>query len=100
MNKSYLLNGKPGERGQRMLKQGSLPPIKGRRMNWIDAPDDVFFLATSDTRKVRKLLRSFDIKRAARQPYKPVFVKHIHTDLERPLPVQPPVNEEPIVIED
>ncbi|XP_064159620.1 metastasis-associated protein MTA1-like [Anguilla rostrata] len=100
MNKSYLLNGKPGDRSQRMLKQGSLPPIKGRRMNWIDAPDDVFFMATSDTRKVRKLLASFDIKRAARQPYKPVFIKHIHADLERPLPTRPPVNEEPIVIED
>ncbi|KAJ8414615.1 hypothetical protein AAFF_G00038170 [Aldrovandia affinis] len=100
VNKSYLLNGKPGERSQRMLKQGSLPPIKGRRMNWIDAPDDVFFMATGDTRKVRKLLPSFDIKRAARQPYKPIFIKHIHTDPERPLPLRPPVNEEPIVIED
>ncbi|KAG9340539.1 hypothetical protein JZ751_021360 [Albula glossodonta] len=100
MNKSYLLNGKPGERNQRMLKQGSLPPIKGRRMNWIDAPDDVFFMATSDTRKIRKLLPSFDIKRAARQPYKPIFIKHIHADLERPLSLRPPVNEEPIVIED
>ncbi|XP_036392443.1 metastasis-associated protein MTA1-like [Megalops cyprinoides] len=100
MNKNYLLNGKPGERSQRMLKQGSLPPIKGRRMNWIDAPDDVFFMATSDTRKVRKLLPSFDIKRAARQPYKPIFVKHIRSDPERPLPLRPPVNEEPIVIED
>ncbi|XP_061073266.1 metastasis-associated protein MTA1-like isoform X2 [Conger conger] len=97
MNKSYLLNGKPGERGQRMLKQGSLPPIKGRRMNWIDAPDDVFFMATGDTRKVRKLLPSFDIRRAARQPYKPIFIKHIHSEL---LPARPPVNEEPIVIED
>ncbi|MBN3326038.1 MTA1 protein, partial [Atractosteus spatula] len=96
----YLLNGKSLERSQRMLKQGSLPPVKGRRMNWIDAPDDVFFMATNDTRKVRKLLASFDIKRAARQPYKQICIKHVQSDLETPLQLRHPVNEEPIVIED
>nr|XP_015196584.1 PREDICTED: metastasis-associated protein MTA1-like isoform X1 [Lepisosteus oculatus] len=100
LNKSYLLNGKSLERSQRMLKQGSLPPVKGRRMNWIDAPDDVFFMATNDTRKVRKLLASFDIKRAARQPYKQICIKHVQSDLETPLQLRHPVNEEPIVIED
>ncbi|XP_033914544.2 metastasis-associated protein MTA1-like isoform X3 [Acipenser ruthenus] len=99
LNKSYLLNGKPYERPQRMIKHGSLPPLKGRRMNWIDAPDDVFFMATEDIRKVRKLLASFDIKRAARQPYKQI-IKHIESELDVPAQLPHQVNEEPIVIED
>jgi len=27
-----------------------MPPVKRRRMNWIDAPDDVFYMATEETR--------------------------------------------------
>ncbi|XP_039625483.1 metastasis-associated protein MTA1-like isoform X2 [Polypterus senegalus] len=100
LNKAYLLNGKPFDRNQRVLKHSSLPPVKGRRMNWIDAPDDVFFMATGDTRRVRKMLTSFDIKRAARQPYKQIFVKHIKSDMDVPQQLRHPVNEEPIVIED
>uniref|UniRef100_A0A8C4X5Y9 Metastasis-associated protein MTA1-like n=1 Tax=Erpetoichthys calabaricus TaxID=27687 RepID=A0A8C4X5Y9_ERPCA len=100
LNKTYLLNGKPFDRNQRVLKHGSLPPVKGRRMNWIDAPDDVFFMATGDTRRVRKMLTSFDIKRAARQPYKQISVKHIKSDMDVPQQLRHPVNEEPIVIED
>ncbi|MGH0129981.1 UNVERIFIED_CONTAM: hypothetical protein FKN15_025842 [Acipenser sinensis] len=100
LNKSYLLNGKTYERPQRMMKHGSLPPLKDRRMNWIDAPDDVFFMANEDTRKVRKLLASFDVKRAARQPYKQIFIKHIESELDVPAQLRHPVNEEPIIIED
>ncbi|RXM27512.1 Metastasis-associated protein MTA3, partial [Acipenser ruthenus] len=100
LNKSYLLNGKSYEKPQRMMKHGSLPPLKDRRMNWIDAPDDVFFMANEDTRKVRKLLASFDVKRAARQPYKQIFIKHIESELDVPAQLRHPVNEEPIIIED
>ncbi|MGH0114941.1 UNVERIFIED_CONTAM: hypothetical protein FKN15_065865, partial [Acipenser sinensis] len=100
LNKSYLLNGKSYETPQRMMKHGSLPPLKDRRMNWIDAPDDVFFMANEDTRKVRKLLASFDVKRAARQPYKQIFIKHIESELDVPAQLRHPVNEEPIIIED
>ncbi|XP_041090673.1 metastasis-associated protein MTA1-like [Polyodon spathula] len=100
LDKSYLLNGKPYERPQRIIKHGSLPPLKDRRMNWIDAPDDVFFMATEDTRKVCKLLASFDVKRAARQPYKQIFIKHVESELDVPAQLRHPANEEPIVIED
>ncbi|KAB0398846.1 hypothetical protein E2I00_006040 [Balaenoptera physalus] len=34
----------------RLIRGGSLPPVKRRRMNWIDAPDDVFYMATEETR--------------------------------------------------
>lgn len=49
-SRSLLLNGKPHPTKVRLLRGGSLPPVKRRRMNWIDAPDDVFYMATEETR--------------------------------------------------
>ncbi|KAG8514455.1 Metastasis-associated protein MTA1 [Galemys pyrenaicus] len=100
-HRSLLLNGKPCPAKVRLVRGGSLPPVKRRRMNWIDAPDDVFYMATEETRKVRKLLSSSETKRAARRPYKPVALRQSQA---LPLPLRPPapapVNDEPIVIED
>lgn len=94
-------------------------------MNWIDAPDDVFYMATEETRlepflgqdgdlqlppsgfhwltsshrKIRKLLSSSETKRAARRPYKPIALRQSQSLPLRP-PPPAPVNDEPIVIED
>ncbi|KAL4238896.1 Metastasis-associated protein mta1 [Mactra antiquata] len=44
-------------------------------ISWIDAPDDVYFMATSATKKLRKQLQSHDFKRAARNPWRSLRVK-------------------------
>ncbi|XP_072405332.1 metastasis-associated protein MTA1-like isoform X2 [Chiloscyllium punctatum] len=99
INRGYMINGKPYSRNSKVLKPGSLPPMKGRRMNWIDAPDDVLFIATDETRKVRKMLGPVDMKRAARQPYRQILIRQGRTSSASQQPRQP-MNEEPIVIED
>ncbi|XP_012906207.1 metastasis-associated protein MTA1 isoform X1 [Mustela putorius furo] len=98
-SRNLLLNGKSYPTKVRLIRGGSLPPVKRRRMNWIDAPDDVFYMATEETRKVRKLLSSSETKRAARRPYKPVALRQSQALPLRP-PPPAPVNDEPIVIED
>ncbi|KAK2104927.1 Metastasis-associated protein mta1 [Saguinus oedipus] len=119
-SRNLLLNGKSYPTKVRLIRGGSLPPVKRRRMNWIDAPDDVFYMATEETRwglpgaggrapssvpaltatsarrKIRKLLSSSETKRAARRPYRPIALRQ-----SQALPLRPaPVNDEPIVIED
>ncbi|XP_054840499.1 metastasis-associated protein MTA1 isoform X6 [Eublepharis macularius] len=94
-SRNLLLNGKSYPPKVRLIRGGILPPVKRRRMNWIDAPDDVFYRVTEETRKIRKLLSSCEAKRAARSPYKPIVPQplqggHLHL----------PANEEPIIIED
>uniref|UniRef100_A0A2K5UUV6 Metastasis associated 1 n=1 Tax=Macaca fascicularis TaxID=9541 RepID=A0A2K5UUV6_MACFA len=74
-SRNLLLNGKSYPTKVRLIRGGSLPPVKRRRMNWIDAPDDVFYMATEETRKIRKLLSSSETKRAARRPYKPIALR-------------------------
>uniref|UniRef100_A0A8C4VY08 Metastasis associated 1 n=1 Tax=Gopherus evgoodei TaxID=1825980 RepID=A0A8C4VY08_9SAUR len=90
--RNLLLNGKSYPTKVRLIRGGSMPPVKRRRMNWIDAPDDVFYMATEETRKIRKLLSSSEAKRAARRPYKPVILQ--------PVQLRQPLNDEPIIIED
>ncbi|XP_058511219.1 metastasis-associated protein MTA1 isoform X4 [Ochotona princeps] len=99
-SRNLLLNGKSYPTKVRLIRGGSLPPVKRRRMNWIDAPDDVFYMATEETRKIRKLLSSSETKRAARRPYKPIALRPSQALPLRPAPVPAPVNDEPIVIED
>lgn len=125
-SRNLLLNGKSYPTKVRLIRGGSLPPVKRRRMNWIDAPDDVFYMATDETRwgpprgrgragggrrsrvtcgpcsvrrKIRKLLSSSETKRAARRPYKPIALRQSQALPLRP-PPPAPVNDEPIVIED
>ncbi|XP_064411690.1 metastasis-associated protein MTA3 isoform X2 [Latimeria chalumnae] len=54
----YLANGKSLSSGMSVIKSGSVPVIKRRRPNWIEAPDDAFFMATEETsaEAVRHLL--------------------------------------------
>ncbi|XP_032818743.2 metastasis-associated protein MTA1-like isoform X2 [Petromyzon marinus] len=97
----YLINGKPYPANVKLLKPGGMSLVKRRRMNWIDAPDDVFFMATDETRKVRKLLPSLEMKRAARRPYRRITVKPLlGLGLPSHLVARQPINDEPIVIED
>ncbi|EHH28226.1 hypothetical protein EGK_18616 [Macaca mulatta] len=98
-SRNLLLNGKSYPTKVRLIRGGSLPPVKRRRMNWIDAPDDVLCMATEETRKIRKLLSSSETKRAARRPYKPIALRQSQALPLRP-PPPAPVNDEPIVIED
>ncbi|XP_063295175.1 metastasis-associated protein MTA1 isoform X3 [Pelobates fuscus] len=91
-NRNLLLNGKSNLSKVRLIRGGCMPPVKRRRMNWIDAPDDVFYMGTEEIRNVRKLLSSSEIKRAARRPYRHIVIRQPQTGH--------PVNDEPIVIED
>ncbi|XP_075469580.1 metastasis-associated protein MTA1 isoform X6 [Ascaphus truei] len=95
-NRNLLLNGKSYPAKVRLIRGGCMPPVKRRRMNWLDAPDDVFYMATEETRKVRKLLSSSETKRAARRPYRHIVIRQAQAG---PLARQP-ANDEPIVIED
>ncbi|XP_005093442.1 metastasis-associated protein MTA3 isoform X2 [Aplysia californica] len=44
-------------------------------VGWMDNPDDVYFVATAATRKIRKQLQMNDFKRLARNPWKTLNVK-------------------------
>ncbi|XP_042194236.1 metastasis-associated protein MTA1 isoform X2 [Callorhinchus milii] len=95
---NYMINGKSCPASVRVLRGGSMPPVKRRRLNWIDAPGDVLFMATDETRKIRKLLSSFERRRGARQPHEPISIEQRHAN-----PAQAsrqPTNDQPIVIED
>nr|XP_006632757.2 PREDICTED: metastasis-associated protein MTA1-like isoform X2 [Lepisosteus oculatus] len=89
------LNGKSYP-SARLIRGGSRPPIKRRTMSWIDVPDDLLFMANKETRKIRKLIATSETKRAARRPYAPIVIEPSQTGQS----LRPPVNEEPIVIED
>ncbi|XP_032819658.1 metastasis-associated protein MTA1-like isoform X2 [Petromyzon marinus] len=96
-NRCYLVNGKPFAGSARFVAKGATPPMaKRRRLNCINAPDDVFFMATADTRKVRKLLVALEMKRSARRPYQRIATRPSSSTQRAVLPV----NTEPIVIED
>ncbi|KAM8920886.1 metastasis-associated protein MTA1 isoform 2-T2 [Pelodytes ibericus] len=95
-NRNLLLNGKSYLPKVRLIRGGCMPPVKRRRMNWIDAPDDVFYMATEETRKVRKLLSSSETKRAARRPYRHIVIRQAQVGQV----AYQPLNDEPIVIED
>ncbi|XP_038668792.1 metastasis-associated protein MTA3 isoform X8 [Scyliorhinus canicula] len=81
---SYLANGKGISTGINAIQPGTVPIIQRQRPNWIDAPDDGFFMATEETRwmpnssfptvrkKIRKLLSPSEMRRASRRPCLPV----------------------------
>ncbi|KAH9499612.1 Metastasis-associated protein mta1 [Bulinus truncatus] len=49
--------------------------MKMHMVSWMDMPDDVYFVATMATRKIRKQLQMNDFKRLARNPWKILNVK-------------------------
>ncbi len=42
-------------------------------ISWMDAPDDVYYKATANTKRVRKRFPVQQIRRAARKPFKLVL---------------------------
>ena len=42
-------------------------------ISWMDAPDDVYYKATADTKKIRKRMPVVQLRRAARKPFKRVL---------------------------
>lgn len=65
-----LMNHNINGRGKMLPKGFRMPMI-----SWIDAPDDVYFMATSATKKLRKQLQNQEFKRAARNPWRSLGVK-------------------------
>uniref|UniRef100_A0AAY4F032 Metastasis associated 1 family, member 3 n=1 Tax=Denticeps clupeoides TaxID=299321 RepID=A0AAY4F032_9TELE len=51
--------------------------LRKRRPNWIDAPDDSFFLVSRETRKARRLLSRSQLRRACRQPCEQINLRRI-----------------------
>uniref|UniRef100_A0AAY4ALX9 Metastasis associated 1 family, member 2 n=1 Tax=Denticeps clupeoides TaxID=299321 RepID=A0AAY4ALX9_9TELE len=76
--------------------------IKRQKVNQGDAPNPVVFVATKDTRALRKHLTQSEMRRAARKPHLPVRVKLPlpARPLPLPLPLLPSSTSEPIVLED
>ncbi|WAR19041.1 MTA1-like protein, partial [Mya arenaria] len=68
---------RPNILGQHINGRGKMLP-KGLRIpmiSWIDAPDDVYFISTSATKKIRKQLQGNEFRRTARNPWRIVRVK-------------------------
>ncbi|XP_013387992.1 metastasis-associated protein MTA3 [Lingula anatina] len=58
------------QRGPYMNGRGKPGTKATRKLNWVDAPDDVFFLATDNTRRLRKQLNGTEFRKAARKPWR------------------------------
>ncbi|XP_060536245.1 metastasis-associated protein MTA3 isoform X2 [Cylas formicarius] len=64
------INGKP--KIAQMTRTGS-----GRKqvISWMDAPDDLYFRATENSKKMRRHVSLTDLRRAARKPWRPLKTK-------------------------
>lgn len=62
--------GSSGGRAGRAPVQRTVATPGGKKLSWMEAPDDVFFSATEETRKLRKALSAADFKKAARKPWR------------------------------
>ena len=78
--------GLPAMKMQRLDGRTNIVPPKGRVatltriqggqrqvISWMDAPDDVYYKATPQTKKFRKRLPVVQLRRAARKPFKRVI---------------------------
>ncbi|KAM6951392.1 metastasis-associated protein MTA3 isoform 3-T3 [Aplochiton taeniatus] len=64
--------------------------IRKRRPNWIDAPDDSFFLVTCETRRARRLLSRSQLRHACRQPCEQITLRRTSQGLPQGLVLAPP----------
>nr|XP_023676918.1 metastasis-associated protein MTA3-like isoform X5 [Paramormyrops kingsleyae] len=71
---SILHNGRSGSSTPRNVET----MLHKRRPNWIEAPDDSFFLVSQETRMIRRLLSRFQLRRACRQPCEQIDVRRTH----------------------
>ncbi|XP_046557984.1 metastasis-associated protein MTA3-like isoform X4 [Haliotis rubra] len=79
INHSTFKNGRsktPGVRGG----------YKMHMISWIDAPDDVYFVATEATRKLRHQISHHAVKRAARNPWRGLLLQIPMPTIEVPRP--------------
>ncbi|XP_043274073.1 metastasis-associated protein MTA3 isoform X2 [Venturia canescens] len=53
-------------------------------ISWMDAPDDVYFRASDQTKRIRRTLTSVELRRAARKPW-----RRLPTPLHAPAPAPP-----------
>ncbi|TRY55355.1 hypothetical protein DNTS_020902 [Danionella cerebrum] len=90
-------NGRPFAMGMRAANQSV---IKRQKVSQGDAPNPVVFVATKDTRALRKHLTQGEMRRAARKPHLPVRIKLPVPPRPLPVPILPSSTSEPIVLED
>ncbi|XP_074714118.1 LOW QUALITY PROTEIN: metastasis-associated protein MTA2-like [Strix uralensis] len=98
----FSANGRPLATG---LRAGPPPASKRQKLNPADAPNPVVFVATKDTRALRKALTHLELRRAARRPNLPLKVKpglplRPGGALAPSAPPPPASTSEPIVLED
>ncbi|XP_067895741.1 metastasis-associated protein MTA1-like isoform X3 [Heterodontus francisci] len=96
--RNSVVNGRSYPASVRAPRAVSVPPVKRRRLNWIDGPGNVFFMATDETRKIRKLLTSFERRQSGRRPQAQIAIEQCPSDPAKGS--KPPPIDEPIVIED
>uniref|UniRef100_A0A8C5B9G0 Metastasis associated 1 family, member 2 n=1 Tax=Gadus morhua TaxID=8049 RepID=A0A8C5B9G0_GADMO len=96
----FPTNGRPFTSGLRTTSQSV---IKRQKVNQGDAPNPVVFVATKDTRALRKHLTQSEMRRAARKPHLPVRIKlppPPPPPRAPPMPLLPSSTSEPIILED
>lgn len=97
----FSANGRPLASG---IRSGSQPAAKRQKLNPADAPNPVVFVATKDTRALRKALTHVEMRRAARRPNLPLKVKPpliaVRPSVPLSAPSHPASTNEPIVLED
>uniref|UniRef100_A0A7N6B5Y4 Metastasis associated 1 family, member 2 n=1 Tax=Anabas testudineus TaxID=64144 RepID=A0A7N6B5Y4_ANATE len=93
----YPANGRPYTSGTRTTSQSV---IKRQKVSHGEAPNPVVFVATKDTRALRKHLTQSEMRRAARKPHLLVRIKLPPPPRSLPMPLLPSSTSEPIVLED
>uniref|UniRef100_A0A669E5C1 Metastasis associated 1 family, member 2 n=1 Tax=Oreochromis niloticus TaxID=8128 RepID=A0A669E5C1_ORENI len=93
----YPANGRPYTSGMRTTSQSV---IKRQKVSQGEAPNPVVFVATKDTRALRKHLTQSEMRRAARKPHLLVRIKLPPPPRSLPMPLLPSNTSEPIVLED
>uniref|UniRef100_A0AAX7T8H6 Metastasis associated 1 family, member 2 n=1 Tax=Astatotilapia calliptera TaxID=8154 RepID=A0AAX7T8H6_ASTCA len=93
----YPANGRPYTSGMRTTSQSV---IKRQKVSQGEAPNPVVFVATKDTRALRKHLTQSEMRRAARKPHLLVRIKLPPPPRSLAMPLVPSNTSEPIVLED
>uniref|UniRef100_A0A3Q3G2M7 Metastasis associated 1 family, member 2 n=1 Tax=Labrus bergylta TaxID=56723 RepID=A0A3Q3G2M7_9LABR len=93
----FPANGRPYTSGMRTTSQSV---IKRQKVSQGEAPNPVVFVATKDTRALRKHLTQSEMRRAARKPHLLVRIKLPPPPRSLAMPLIPSSTSEPIVLED
>uniref|UniRef100_A0A3P9KRQ7 Metastasis associated 1 family, member 2 n=1 Tax=Oryzias latipes TaxID=8090 RepID=A0A3P9KRQ7_ORYLA len=94
---AFPANGRPYTSGMRTTSQSV---IKRQKVSQGEAPNPVVFVATKDTRALRKHLTQSEMRRAARKPHLLVRIKLPPPPPPRSVPLLPSSTSETIVLED